>query len=311
MALTLGDPAGIGPELALALWNDPELCAAARLLLIGPAGLRPADVPLEREVGSAADAAWLDVPGPASWDMGRVQAACGRMALDALRAGHELALAGAVDALVSGPVSKEALHAAGERCEGQSELLGRWCGVSDFEMVAVAGELRVMLLSRHMPLRAALELVRRERVLARLRLFDASLRGWGIPHPRLALAGLNPHAGEAGLLGGEETDELEPAVQAARAEGLDVSGPVSPDSVFAAAARGRFDGVLALYHDQAFIPVKLLAPDTGLTVLAGLPYLRISPVHGTAFDIAGRGVASPANLRAALLEAARWRSKVG
>jgi 4-hydroxythreonine-4-phosphate dehydrogenase len=308
LALTVGDPAGIGPEIVRAALSDRAVRAAARVAAIGPGVLRPADVPrIERsEVRDLSGVAWIESGGPARWDMGRVQPACGRAALDALRLGHEIALSGDADALVNAPVSKEALHAAGERCEGQSELLGRWCSVERFEMVAVAGLLRVMLLTRHMPLRAALDLVSEQRVLDRLRLFDEALRRWGVSRPGIALAGLNPHAGERGLLGREELEILEPAAKRARAEGLDVRGPLSPDAVFLAGLRGAHDGVLALYHDQAFIPIKLASPGRALTVLAGLPYVRVSPAHGTAFDIAGKGVASPENLIAALVQAAAW-----
>jgi 4-hydroxythreonine-4-phosphate dehydrogenase len=314
VALSVGDPAGIGPEIARAALADEELRAVARIVALGPGALRPSGIPLVRRAAArlepdAADLAvgWLDTGGdPASWRVGEARASSGRAALEALRAGHELALAGAVGALVTGPVSKRALHLAGERVEGQTELLARWCGVERCEMLAVAGALRVMLLSRHVPLRQALELVTPERVLDRLELLDASLRQLGIPEPRLALAGLNPHAGEGGLLGSEEEERLEPALARARAQGLRVAGPLSPDAVFLQAARGAFDGVLALYHDQAFIPVKLLSADGGVTVIAGLPYLRVSPVHGTAFDIAGRGTASPRNLIAAVRQAAAW-----
>jgi 4-hydroxythreonine-4-phosphate dehydrogenase len=308
LALTVGDPAGIGPEVVLAALADPALRRAARLLVIGPRSLRPSAVPLVEigEVERAPDLAWLASSAPERWEMGRVQSACGAAALAALRAGHELALARRVDGLVTAPVSKEALFAAGEICEGQTELLGRWSGIERFEMVAVAGALRVMLLTRHMPLRAALDLITTERVLDHLSLFDEALRAWGLERPRLALAGLNPHAGENGLLGSEDGEILAPAVAAARRRGLDVSGPHSPDAVFIAARDGRFDGVLALYHDQALIPVKLAAGGEGLTVIAGLPYLRVSPAHGTAFDIAGKGLASPRNLIVALLQAAAW-----
>ena len=163
-----------------------------------------------------------------------------------------------------------------------------------------------MLLTRHLPIAEAIASIRTDDVSAHLRLLDATLRELGIAEPRLALAGLNPHAGENGLLGKEEGELLAPAVRAARAAGLDVSGPESPDTVFLAASRGGFDGVLALYHDQAFIPVKLLDPDGGLTLLTGLPYLRVSPAHGTAFDIAGKGLACEENLAAALVQAASW-----
>lgn len=308
LAVTLGDPAGIGPEVVLAALDDARVRAAARLVVIGPAALRPAAIPAIARAGvaRAPDLAWLESAGPTHWEPGRVQPQCGAAALAALRAGHELALAGEVEGLVTAPVSKQALHAAGEVCEGQTELLGRWSGVERFEMVAVAGTLRVMLLSRHMPLVQAIASIDRRRVLEHLRLFDEALRAWGIGRPRLALAGLNPHAGEGGLLGSEDGEHLAPAVADARAEGLDVSGPHSPDAVFLAARAGQYDGVLALYHDQAFIPVKLVADGLGLTVIAGLPYLRVSPAHGTAFDIAGKGLASPRNLIAALLQTAEW-----
>ena len=306
LGLTLGDPAGIGPEVALKAIAEPEVRASARLVIIGPGSLRPDAIPAVPGPDAVLDLGWLETPGPASWEMGRAQAECGRAALAALERGAALARAGALGALVTGPVSKEALHLAGERVEGQTELLARWDGAERCQMLAVAGELRVLLLTRHMPLAAALAEITTARVLEHLELLHATLERFGGARPRLALAGLNPHAGESGILGSEEGRVLAPAVAAARERGLDVQGPLSPDTVFLQAARGRFDGVLALYHDQAFIPVKLLAPDTGLTVLAGLSYLRVSPVHGTAFDIAGRGLASHANLTAALLQAARW-----
>ncbi len=308
VALTCGDPAGIGPEIARAALADANLARHVRLVALGPAAVRPADVPAIRanEAHPAAGHAWIETASFGPWELGRVQASAGRAALAALRAGHELALAGRVDALVTGPVSKEALHLGGEQVEGQTELLGRWCGVERFEMLAVAGALRVLLLTRHMPLARALSLVTQERVLDRLRLLDEGLRAFGIARPRIALAGLNPHAGENGLLGSEEDETLRPAARAARAAGIDVDGPVSPDAVFLMASRGRYDGVLALYHDQAFIPIKLLSADGGVTVILGLPYLRVSPVHGTAFDLAGKGLASPANLIAALHQAADW-----
>jgi 4-phospho-D-threonate 3-dehydrogenase / 4-phospho-D-erythronate 3-dehydrogenase len=294
IALTLGDPAGIGPEIALAAAADARVRAAVRLVLIGPRALRGAGIE------------WVESAAPERWEMGRVQRECGAAALAALRIGHELAASGAVDALVTAPVSKEALHLAGEKVEGQTELLGRWCGVTRFEMLAIAGPLRVMLLTRHMPLRRALESITTARVLDHLKLLDESLRRFGFERPRLALAGLNPHAGEGGVLGSEDGELLVPAVREARAAGIDVSGPHPPDTVFLQASRGVYDGVLALYHDQAFIPVKLLSGNSGLTVIAGLPYLRVSPVHGTAFDIAGQGKASAENLIAALLQAAEW-----
>ncbi|MCK6446720.1 MAG: 4-hydroxythreonine-4-phosphate dehydrogenase PdxA [Planctomycetes bacterium] len=311
IGLTLGDPAGIGPEICLAALADRELERELRLVCIGPDRFRPASAALVAEPTRAAleahaGHAWCATDCAAELEIGRAQRAGGAAALAALRRGVDLATNRTLDALVTAPVSKEALHLAGERVEGQTELLARWAGVERYEMIAIAGPLCVMLLSRHMPLAAALACVTRARVLDHLVLFDETLRRLGIARPKIALAGLNPHAGERGILGTEEIERLEPAVADARRRGLDVAGPLSPDTVFLRAFQGEFDGVLALYHDQAFIPVKLAAPETGLTLIAGLPYLRISPAHGTAFDIAGRGRASPRNLFVALRRAAEW-----
>ena len=314
LALTVGDPAGVGPETGHAALQRADVRAAARLVVLGPAKLRPADV-AEVERSACADlratlpdggAVWLATDAPEDWRLGEVQAECGAAAIAALRAGHELALAGEIDALVTAPVSKEALHLAGEAVEGQTELLGDWCGVHDHQMLAIAGDLRVLLLTRHLPLREALARIDGEGVERHLRLLDHGLRELGFSAPRLALAGLNPHAGEAGILGREELDVLTPAADRVRADGIQVTGPVSPDTVFAQAASGLYDGVLALYHDQAFIPVKLLGEGRGMTALVGLPYLRMSPAHGVAFDLAGTGRARSSDLEATLLQAAVW-----
>jgi 4-hydroxythreonine-4-phosphate dehydrogenase len=311
IALTSGDPAGIGPEIVAAVLADPVLARDVRLLALGPEPCRPASVPAlatGQDPRRIERSAWLATSHGRDWELGRAQAAAGRAALSALRAGHELALAARVDALVCAPVSKEALHLAGERVEGQSELLGRWAG-SEVAMLGLARALRVLLLTRHVPLAQALAAVTAPRVREHLGVLARGLAQLGFVRPRLALAGLNPHAGENGLLGDEERRLLEPAVQAARADGLDVQGPLSPDTVFLRAAGGEFDGVLALYHDQAFIPLKLHAPGEGTTVLLGLPYLRVSPAHGTAFDLVGQGRADPGNLAVAIRTAAGFAGR--
>ena len=306
LALPIGDPAGIGPEVVSAALSRLEVRVAAKVLAIGPASLRPENVPLVDEASEAEGlpAAWLATEEPESWTMGAVSADCGRAALSALRAGHELALSGLADGLVTGPISKQAFHLAGERVEGQTQLLARWCGVERYGMLAMTESLRVLLLSRHLPLRDAISALTRAGVLDHLHLLHETLRDLGVEAPRLALPGLNPHAGEAGLLGSEEREILEPALSMAREAGLDVTGPVSPDVVFRDANEGKYDGVLALYHDQAFLPIKLLAGSAGCTLAAGLPYLRMSPVHGTAFDIAGKGVASCENMLSTIRSAA-------
>ncbi|MEL6430284.1 MAG: 4-hydroxythreonine-4-phosphate dehydrogenase PdxA [Planctomycetota bacterium] len=314
LALTLGDPSGIGREITVPAAR--AACAdGARILVLGPAELAPDDVPRVEsvdELGDGPGVAWRATRSPdPGYALGEVSATAGAAALDALRVGHELALSRSVDALVTGPVNKAALWAAGERVEGQTELLGRWADAPDVQMIGLAGPLRVLLATRHMPLKDAIASLTEELVLDRVVLFHEALQSIGIARPRIAVAGLNPHAGEGGLLGAEDGAILEPAVAAARRRGIDATGPVSPDTVFAHGAEGRSDGVLALYHDQAFIPLKLCAQGRGVTLLAGMPYSRFSPMHGTAFDIVGRAsedgrpLADPGNLVEALKIASR------
>ena len=310
IGLTVGDPAGIGPELVRAVLEHEGLRRSMRLLVFGPERLRPPTLPAVHADAEIAglDCAWRATPDHGPWELGRVQESAGRHALSALEEGARCAAAGLVDALVTGPVSKEGLHLAGAQVEGQTELLGRWAGV-EAQMLGCADRLRVYLLTRHLPLAEALRRIEAlgvEGVVRALRELHEGLTELGFDRPKLALAGLNPHAGENGLLGDDEERFLGPAVDRARAMGVDVDGPVSPDTVFVRAARGTYDAVLALYHDQAFIPLKLHAPERAFTVLFGLPYLRLSPAHGTAFDIAGQGIARPDSLFAALERAADW-----
>ena len=316
LALSVGDPSGIGPEIApLAV---RAVRAEARVVILGHGAVRPDGIPLVEspaDMGAEA-AAWIDTGGPARWTLGEVQESCGAAALSALRKGHELALEGEVDALVTGPVNKAAMHAAGERVEGQTELLSRWSGVERYEMMGFVGQLRVMLATRHVSLREALDRITTEHVLDRLLFLGEALRSIGLKDPLVGVAGLNPHAGEGGLFGREEIEILMPAIELARAQGMRIQGPVAPDSVFVRGLRGDFEAVLALYHDQAFIPLKLAGADSGVTFIPGLPYRRFSPMHGTAFDIVGkRGpdgqpVADPGNLAEALRVASRITRRI-
>ena len=305
IALTMGDPAGIGPEVVTKALARTDLRERMGLLVIGLEAARPEGL-VDGFPEHPGQAGFVEVAGAKTWEMGKAQEACGLAALSALEVGADMAKRGDVQALVTAPVCKEALHMAGEKVEGQTELLARWDGTERYEMVAVAGDMRVMLLTRHMALREAIASISTDSIGWHLDLFHETLRSIGIEHPHIAMAGLNPHAGEGGLFGNEESRILQPAIEAARARGQHISGPHSPDMVFLDASQGKNDGVLALYHDQAFIPLKLLSKGRGVTLIAGLSYLRVSPVHGTAFDIAGQGIADETNLVAALERAATW-----
>lgn len=306
IAVTMGDPAGIGPEIVVRAAAEPAVRAAASLAVIGDrrrlaeaARITGAAPPF----GEEADLIDLgNVPAGMAW--GRISPEAGRAAGQYLERAVADARAGRVDAIATAPLNKEALWQAGYAYPGHTEMLGALCGVPDpLTMFQVRG-MRIFFLSRHLPLREAIALVTRERVAAVLPRIAAELRALGIDAPRIAVAALNPHAGEGGALGGEDAEELAPAVAAAQAAGLAVSGPVPADSVFAHALEGRYDAVLSLYHDQGHIAAKTVDFHGAVSVTLGLPFIRTSVDHGTAFDIAGTGAARAESMAEAIVTAA-------
>ncbi len=280
VAITVGDPAGIGPEIARQAAADSRVLEVCEPVLYGPAD-------------------------SAAFEAGKPGAAGGRAAYDAIVRAVEDVVAGRADALATAPISKEAFALAGLPWRGHTELLASLTGATSVAMMFYAEALRVVLATIHEPLARVPALLTRPELERVLRLTARELPRFGHPAPRIALCGLNPHAGEHGVLGGEEALVHEPAVAACRADGLDVSGPFPADTVFVRAARGAFDAVVACYHDQGLIPVKLLAFGKAVNVTLGLPIVRTSVDHGTAFDIAGRGVADHGSLVEAVRLAAR------
>jgi 4-hydroxythreonine-4-phosphate dehydrogenase len=283
IGITCGDPSGIGPEIAVKATHDPRVVAVCRPVLYGPHT--------------------KDELSP--FPLGRVSAASGRAAYAAIESATRDAIAGSIAAIVTAPINKAAFAKAGYPWRGHTDLLAHLCGSRDVAMMFWSDRLRVVLATVHIPLRDVATTLTRERWLDVLRLTAASLPRFGFRSPRLAVAGINPHAGEQGWLGREDVDVTSPAVEEARAEGLDVSGPFPADTLFVRAARGEFDAVVAGYHDQGLIPVKLLAFGRAVNVTLGLPIIRTSVDHGTAFDIAGQGVADEGSLVEAVLLAAR------
>ncbi len=283
IAVTAGDPAGIGPEITRRACDDPRVRAVCEPVPYGPI--------------SAEDLA----PYPA----GRIDAASGRRAyVEVVRAVDD-ALAGRVQAIVTAPINKASWAAAGLHWKGHTDLLAHLCGVPEAGMLFWSDTLRVVLATVHVPLADVPDVLTRERLSSVMRMTAAALPRFGITRPRLAVAGLNPHAGEGGLLGTEELTTIEPAIQAARAEGLDVSGPLPADTLFVRASRGEFDVVIACYHDQGLVPMKLLSFGHSVNVTIGLPIVRTSVDHGTAFDIARQDKADPGSMVEAILLAAR------
>ncbi|MDN3922180.1 4-hydroxythreonine-4-phosphate dehydrogenase PdxA [Roseateles violae] len=332
LLLTMGDACGIGPEITAAAWRAEtagDLCvvgdvavlrrAIAALGLPLPVArldapdelpqLPPNCLPVWQPDGLPADLA--DCP------LGQVDARAGAAAARCIEAAVDAIQAGRAAALVTAPIHKEALHAAGSEFPGHTEMLqslaarAHHSGVlPPVRMMLANEELRTVLVTIHCSLRQAIEQINQDSVLQTLRIADAALRRFGIARPRIAVAGLNPHAGEGGLFGSEEIDHIAPAVASARAEGIDARGPFAPDTVFMRARHtaqhpGEFDLVVAMTHDHGLIPVKYLGVEQGVNVTLGLPFVRTSPDHGTAFDIAGRGSADPASMVAAIRMARR------
>jgi 4-phospho-D-threonate 3-dehydrogenase / 4-phospho-D-erythronate 3-dehydrogenase len=331
LGVTMGDPAGVGPEIIARAAGEPGVRAACRPVVIGAAATMREAVALVggrqalHAVSRVADCRWaegtMEVLDLGNVDMAtlprcEVSAAAGRAAYEYIERAVALAQAGDIDAIVTAPVNKEALAAAGVQHSGHTEILAQLSHTRDFAMLLMGKELKVIHVTTHVSLRRVPDLVTRERVLKTIRLAQRTLEGLGQPHGRIAVAGLNPHAGEDGLFGDEEQQQIMPAIEAARAEGLNVTGPLPADTLFSRARGGEFDIVVAMYHDQGHIPVKTLGFEydettkkwtglSGVNVTVGLPFLRVSVDHGTAFDRAWKGVANHESMVEALDVATR------
>ncbi|MHB0878169.1 MAG: 4-hydroxythreonine-4-phosphate dehydrogenase PdxA [Anaerolineae bacterium] len=310
--ITIGDPAGVGPEVVVKALAARSWAASARLVVVGDAHIVAAAA---RVCGVTADWPVAGTPAavgapvvlldlanvdPAWCRPGRLEANCGAAAYQYIAEAVGRCLRGEGAGIVTAPINKAALNAAGHRFAGHTEILAHLCGVTGVAMLLATPKLRVAHVSTHCSLVRAIERVRPERIERVADLTLAAVRGLGIARPQLAIAGLNPHAGEGGLFGDEERLYITPAIESLRARGVDVSGPEPPDTVFVRAAAGRFDAVVAMYHDQGHIAVKMLGFSEGVNVTLGLPIVRTSVDHGTAFDIAGSGSADSGSMVAAI-----------
>ncbi len=323
LGITMGDPAGIGPEIvvkALAAPRIYDLCVP--VVVADPGVMRRAAAEIVRSaqtirtVASPAEASGtpgvIDVLPLGGGDLGdialgKVDARCGDAAFRAVRKVIELALAKELDGTVTAPLNKEAMNLAGHHYDGHTEIYAALTGTKKYTMMLADGPLRVAHVTTHVPMKSVPERITRERVLTVIRLADDACRKLGIPKPRIAVAGYNPHAGENGLFGREEIESISPAIADAKAEGIEASGPYPPDTVFCRAAGGGFDLVVAMYHDQGHIPLKMLSFKydagtgkwsgmTGVNVTLGLPIVRSSVDHGTAFENAGKNVSSETSM---------------
>lgn len=332
LAVTMGDPAGIGAEIAARTLAEEATYGICRPLIIGDAGVMEGAARLcglDLAVNAVGDPAagqyrpgTIDVldPGvlaPGEHAYGQVTARQGEAAYRYVEKAIELAMAGKVDATVTGPINKESLNLAGHHYSGHTEIYAALTGTRDYAMMLADGDFRVVHVSTHVSLRQACDRVKAPRVLRVIELAEAALKQLGIEKPRIGVAGLNPHCGEAGLFGTEDDDEIRPAVEQARAKDIAAEGPLPADTIFSKMAGGMFDIVVAMYHDQGHIPTKLVGfqydarTDTwgqmaGVNITLGLPIVRVSVDHGTAFDRAGKGTANPQSLIEAVRYAARF-----
>jgi 4-phospho-D-threonate 3-dehydrogenase / 4-phospho-D-erythronate 3-dehydrogenase len=319
IAITMGDPAGIGPEVVMKALSHREIYRICCPLVIGESGtlraaIKTIDKPLElRPVEKVSDVEGifgtidlLDMQN-LDWNkvkIGQVSAECGRASMEFIEKALHLILNHKVKGLVTAPVNKEATLLAGYPGLGHLEYLAQATRTRDYATMLATGYLRCVHLTTHYSLKEACNLVKQDLVLGRLKLTDKSFRNWGFGSPRIGVAGLNPHAGEGGMFGREELDEIVPAIREALKLGIDARGPFPADSIFNRAIKGEFDVVLVMYHDQGHIPIKVHGFEKSVSIALGLPFLRTSVDHGTAFEIAGKGIANAESMEEAIKTAA-------
>ena len=315
IAITMGDPCGIGPEVVVKALADPRVYASCRPLVVGNTfameqAVKLTGIPLrvnllDDPASAGGDPNVVDVVdiqnlNPEDITVGRISPECGRAAMEWVTRAGELATAGKVQALATAPLNKEAASLAGYQSIGHMELLQELTGAKTVATMLMAKNLRVVHLTTHRSLRLACDYVKQDRIFQYLQLTHDSFVKWGFSRPSIGVAALNPHASDGGLLGNEEAEEIAPAVAAAQTLGIDAVGPVPADVVFHQAIEGRYDVVLAMFHDQGHIPVKVYGFEESITANLGLPFVRTSVDHGTAFDIAGKGVATHSSMLEAI-----------
>lgn len=318
IAITMGDPAGVGPEIIVRTLSDVRIRESCIPIVIGdrmvieeamrltlsPLQLNPITSPAGARSSSEV-LNLIDMDNIAAFRKNAATADNGRSCVGYIRKAVDLALGRQVDALVTAPITKEALKLAGMPWPGHTEMIAEMTGTKDFAMMLAGGPLRVILVTIHTSIRSVPAMITRESVLKTLRLAKRACDMMAIKNPRIAVAGLNPHAGEAGMFGDEEINAIIPAIEAARASGIECTGPHPPDTLFHKAYNGGVDIVVCMYHDQGLIPLKMVAFDKGVNATIGLPIIRTSPDHGTAYDIAWKGIADPSSMTEAITFAAR------
>jgi 4-hydroxythreonine-4-phosphate dehydrogenase len=308
IGITMGDLNGIGPEVALKAIGHHRWPADVRFVVVGNEAVMREQaaamhLPVSRKI------VFLDVDAPVKWVPGKVRADASRAAAQAIRRAVDGCLAGRLDAMVTAPICKEGFHRAGIDVPGHTEFLAELTGAKKFGMMLMGGGLRVMLVTRHIALAEVPSALTKKNIREAIELTGQALTLFGLMNGRIGVCGLNPHAGDGGVIGREEIERINPAIRAARRKGFNVSDAVPADTIFYQAVRGQYDAVVAMYHDQGLGPLKMIGFDEGINVTLGLPIIRTSPDHGTAFGLAGQGLASPGSMRSAIALAIEMAGK--
>lgn len=298
IAITIGDPAGIGPEVALKSVLSADIAGLCQPVLIGDRvvieeAIESFELPVSPGLIELVNVREVTCRG---FEKGMPTAAGGNASVAYIKRAVELALNNSVDAIVTAPISKESMKMAGFKWPGHTEMLADLTGAGEFAMVFYSDRLKLILVTTHIALSNVPAMITKERVLKTIALAQKACAAMGITNPVIAVAGLNPHSGESGMFGSEEIEAIEPAVKEARQQGIPVSGPYPADVLFHKAYKGEFDMIVSMYHDQGLIPLKMIAFDRGVNMTVGLPIIRTSPDHGTAYDIAWKGIANPSSM---------------
>ncbi len=309
IAITMGDPAGVGPEIVLKALKNPDVQGLCRFVIIGDLSVlervvEEMNLPFDQEMVEFID---MNIIKETGFDRNRPAALNGIASVSYIKKAIELALTGYVDAIVTAPVSKEALNMAGFKWPGHTEMLAELTNTEDYAMMFYSDRLKLVLVTIHTALRDVPDLIKKGKILKTIILARNACDMMDIEHPLIAVAGLNPHAGESGMFGYEEVKEIIPAVKEAQAMGIPVSGPYPADTLFYRAYKGEFDMIVCMYHDQGLVPLKMVAFDKAVNVTVGLPIIRTSPDHGTAYEIAWKGIADPSSMIEAIKLAVRMR----
>jgi len=320
LVITMGDPGGVGPEVILKAFASREVKNRCVPIIIGDGSVirealallgNPRKLKIIKSPGDSKPAKGsielIDIVTNGKFKKNKPTAEGGRACVSYIRKAVEVALSKQVDGIVTAPISKEALKMAGYKWPGHTEMLADLTGTRDYAMMLVGGPLRVILVTIHTALKNVPDLLARQKIVKTIRLAQRACNMLRIKKPKIAVAGLNPHAGEAGIFGDEEIKKIMPAIRQAMNEGIPVSGPYPPDTIFHKAYKGEVDIIVCMYHDQGLIPLKMIAFDKGVNVTVGLPFIRTSPDHGTAYDIAWKGIADPSSMIEAIKVAINLR----